>query len=280
MATFTPIVISQTQDNRIVTLRANLDSAFGAGVNVSGTTVNINAGDLVRTGTAPAQIVTARTQSAHSLIVGDQVFIQMAATDSNFASGGKYVQTVPDANHFTYNEQGTNASSSQSATATEAVAPISGYSDDGLFSNGTSGGPDTPPGAAAANRAAVKQLSLSLIGALMQNFKLTQLITNHGGLPGSTSFSTGGGTVLMMASGSGYTSTIGTISVTLSVDSAAVGTLQLTANEVSSHKAFVPIFIVLSGLAAGTHSLTFAATSGTIVDGNDPYNVTLLEIPV
>jgi hypothetical protein len=64
---------------------------------------------------------------------------------------------------------------------------------------------------------------------------------------------------------------------TLTVDGFLRGTINVYTNEASSHKCLVADATVVTGLAAGAHSLTVATTSS--VDFNDFSNVMVLEVP-
>ena len=102
----------------------------------------------------------------------------------------------------------------------------------------------------------------------------------QGGLPVSGSFTTHGGTVWMTVTGSGYASTAGTIiGATISVDGVSRSTMKIFANAATTHLAFVPVTFMITGLAAGSHTVLIAAISGTTTDTNDFFNVDLIEFP-
>lgn len=101
-----------------------------------------------------------------------------------------------------------------------------------------------------------------------------------GALPLSATFTTNGGTVMITASGSGFSSPgSGVIGMNVLVDGVNRGVSRTFTNEPSSHKAFVTTQIVISNLAAGSHALQLAALGGTSTDFNDFFDVSVLELP-
>jgi len=100
-----------------------------------------------------------------------------------------------------------------------------------------------------------------------------------GALPRTTAaFSTGGGTLLIFASGSGW-SAGGQIGMGIQVDAVTKGYAKSFTNEASSHKAFVANPLVVAGIAAGLHTITLVSWNSTSTDVNDFFNVTVLELP-
>jgi len=107
----------------------------------------------------------------------------------------------------------------------------------------------------------------------------TTVINAFGALPQTNNFTTGGGTLVISASGSGYASTSDTlIGMDISVDGVVIDSCVLTANPASVHLAFAPKTFVKTGLAAGSHQLVLSPRSGTITD-NDSFCVTVMELP-
>ena len=282
---FTALTLNTTQVARLATFAANLDSVFGAGANVSGTTVSIGIGRMTRSTTTTPATITVVTTTAHNFVANDMVDIEYTGSpDPNYKVGPKTIATVTGSHTFTYFDPTTGvttAASTQPATVIKHIAQINGYADDGLMSNGIQGGPDTPPGLAGVNRVLVKGMYMSVLSALMQGWKLTQVITQVVGLPGPTGFTTSGGTVLFMMSGSGWTSSAGTtIGVSVFIDGNPIGTLQCFSNPINTHLAFIPTYVVLSNLSAGSHTISFTKFTDTNVDSADQFNVTTLEIPI
>jgi len=100
----------------------------------------------------------------------------------------------------------------------------------------------------------------------------------------SALFTTGGGTLLIIASGSGWTRTPGKIGMSIAVDGTIKGYANSYSNETYSHKAFTTNPLVVSGIAAGKHTITLAPLfgglapfGGTVTDVNDFFSVTVLE---
>jgi hypothetical protein len=112
-------------------------------------------------------------------------------------------------------------------------------------------------------------------------WNLQQPMSNTAGpLPLSASFTTHGGTVLLIVSGSGYTLTAATIiGANIVVDGTSRGTLKVYANAASTHLPFVPVELVLTGLTSGSHTLSLTAISGTSSDANDTFSVAVIEFP-
>ncbi|MDD5091461.1 MAG: hypothetical protein PHQ23_11170 [Candidatus Wallbacteria bacterium] len=114
-------------------------------------------------------------------------------------------------------------------------------------------------------------------------WKVTQVMDAVTGAMPKTSaaFATGGGTLLIIASGSGYWNALGGAQIGMSValDAVIKGYCKVYTNEASSHRAFTTNPIVATGIAAGNHTITVASWNGTASDANDFYNVTVLELP-
>jgi hypothetical protein len=104
-------------------------------------------------------------------------------------------------------------------------------------------------------------------------------VTTANGLPLSGSFSSNGGSLLIMASGSGFAAAAGVIGMNISVDGSVRGTARSFTNEPSSHKAFVSTHLFITGLAAGSHTLNLDPLSGTRTDFNDFFDVAIMELP-
>ena len=112
---------------------------------------------------------------------------------------------------------------------------------------------------------------------------VTQPIYNWQGplpLDGDPFTPTRDGTILLLASGSGWsTDEGGLIGMNILVNESLVGTSQVFTNEERSHKAFIPICVPLSGLTPGQPAtVRLEALDGTTTDYNDYFNVTVVEI--
>ena len=113
-------------------------------------------------------------------------------------------------------------------------------------------------------------------------FKSTTLMTSRPGpLPLQTQFTSSGGTLLVFASGSGFRNgSSGVIGMTIRINGSIMATNNGFTNEGSSHKAFPAIFVTVTSVGAGTHTLELVQRDGnTITDFNDFFNVAILELP-
>jgi hypothetical protein len=99
-------------------------------------------------------------------------------------------------------------------------------------------------------------------------------------LPRSGTFSSSGGVLLVLASASAFNQAAGgTMHVDVTLDGNVVGALQGFTNEASSHKALTSNPIVLTGIAAGKHTVALSLAKGD-TDGNDYSAVTVVELPL
>jgi hypothetical protein len=129
------------------------------------------------------------------------------------------------------------------------------------------------------------------------NWKMADVISAIGPLPAQGTYTSSGGKLLIMASGSGYRASSnanpGRTGMEVKVDGNFVAFAGTFTNDLDSHKAFVTDYAVLSGLAAGPHTIRVEAFSNsadcgstapataycTSTDGNDLYHVSVMEIP-
>jgi hypothetical protein len=89
-----------------------------------------------------------------------------------------------------------------------------------------------------------------------------------------------GGTLLISAAGSGWSKTKDQkIGMNVLVNGNQVGTAQVWTNEAESHKAFVPAFEVLNKVRKGQVNIKLEPLSGTEIDQNDYFRVTVEEQP-
>ncbi len=127
-------------------------------------------------------------------------------------------------------------------------------------------------------------------------FGATRVINRLGPLPREGTFTSKGGTVLILASGSGYRANAqgpGWIGMSVKVDGNAVGQPTAYANEKDSHRAFVDDYIVLGDLPAGQHTIRLEAAYDntrcnttnesdinfcTVTDFADLFRVSVVEI--
>ena len=153
-----------------------------------------------------------------------------------------------------------------------------------VFLNGTTGGTPALPVQFAApvyNAAfeAFMRASFISISRMMLSF---QAFNNQvGPMPlTSGSFTTRGQTLLVLASGSGFHASPGQlIGMNIQVDGVTKGVSRVYTNEASSHKAFVMNPLLVTGIAAGAHTLSLTALGTTSTDANDIFNATVIELP-
>ena len=112
-------------------------------------------------------------------------------------------------------------------------------------------------------------------------FGAKEVIVDHGPLPlDGTYYKHGGGTLLISAAGSGWSSDKDQlIGMNVYVDNRKVGTAQVWTNEAASHKAFVPVFAVVNNVSKGKHTIKLEPLGGTKTDQNDFFRVTVEEQP-
>lgn len=124
--------------------------------------------------------------------------------------------------------------------------------------------------------------NVKVIGKLeVPRFHTVLAINTGGPLPlTSSAFSTSGGTLVLSFSGSGFAGAPNTmLGMSVLLDGNFVDQTGLFANNPGMHLAFVSKQWVLTGIAAGSHTVTLTADSGTATDYNDIFNVTVTELP-
>jgi len=114
-------------------------------------------------------------------------------------------------------------------------------------------------------------------------WKVTAVLSNAaGGLPLTGTFTSSGGTLLILVSGSGYTVTTGLhligMSVTLDNSDTPLGNVQTFINQASCHQSFIPATFIVS-VTAGEHAITLTALNNNTYTDNDFFNVTVMELP-
>lgn len=115
---------------------------------------------------------------------------------------------------------------------------------------------------------------------IVKNTVPTQVMSmTHGPLPLSGQFTTNGGTVLMLVSGSGFSAGTNLFIMNITVDGTLRGQCGEFANEINSHKA-MPTAMLVFKPAAGSHTVTLSASTNMSTDGNDHFSVAVIEFPV
>ena len=111
-------------------------------------------------------------------------------------------------------------------------------------------------------------------------WKATNVVNSAGPLTLNKSFTTSGGTLVIAASGTGYSTTAGaTIGMDIKLDGTTIDSCLIYANPSATHMAFLPKTIVKTGVAAGSHTLVLAAHGSTTTDTTDNFCVTVQELP-
>jgi hypothetical protein len=67
--------------------------------------------------------------------------------------------------------------------------------------------------------------------------------------------------------------------MTVKLDGSAIDQTGIFANQSGMHLAFVSKEWVLTGIPAGSHTVTLEPMAGTFTDGGDIFNVTITEMP-
>lgn len=153
-----------------------------------------------------------------------------------------------------------------------------------IFLNGTSGGtPLLPvqfaPGIYDPAFESFMRATYIAVTRLMQSFQAFN--DSAGALPKTSgAFTTRGQTLLVIASGSGYHAVGGAlIGMNIQIDGVNKGVSRVFTNEANSHKAFVMNPLIVTGIAAGAHTVSLTALAGTLGDANDIFNATVIELP-
>ena len=100
----------------------------------------------------------------------------------------------------------------------------------------------------------------------------------RGSLPVRGTFSSNGGQLMVIASGSGWGCPAGGyIGMSISIDGTEHGYAKSYTNEAASHKAFVMNPLVVGVIGAGNHTVMLSSWNGTCTNEGDFYSVTIVE---
>lgn len=115
-------------------------------------------------------------------------------------------------------------------------------------------------------------------------FDAKEVIDQAGPLPLEGTYTSKGGTLVISASGSGYTSSdyggyVGNMGMDIYVDGVHVGWAGKYQNETGQHQPFVSDYVVVDQLPAGQHTIKLSPWYVTQTNSGDPFNVTVVEIP-
>jgi hypothetical protein len=102
-------------------------------------------------------------------------------------------------------------------------------------------------------------------------------VVNDAPYPFTATFTSKGGKHAVKFAGSGWRTTGGKISVDLLMDGNVIATASTFTNEVNSHKALVPVTVLIS-MTPGPRTFSAApSSSATKIDSNDYFTVTVSE---
>jgi len=184
------------------------------------------------------------------------------------------------------------SASSPSGKAADFIGNVSITGNETVNGNETVTGNAAVTGFTTLNNGATINNSTTINGNLnvsgnlnMPRFKSTIVINQVGPLPiTSGSFTTSGGTLLVYYSGSGYADFFGSlngmIGMTVAIDGGFIDNTAIYANNAGMHLAFVAKQWVLTGIPAGTHTISLTAMNAkTLSDSQDIYYVSVVEMP-
>lgn len=118
----------------------------------------------------------------------------------------------------------------------------------------------------------------SILGQL-QNVTADTQDGSGGATIAQVQFESSGGPLLVRTALSVWTQQEGPLSVGIQVDGTSAGFAQIFANQTGAHMPTVVNDLVVTGIAAGSHTLNLMAEANTITDQNDRVSVLILEFP-
>lgn len=112
-------------------------------------------------------------------------------------------------------------------------------------------------------------------------FKVTEIWNSVQNIPPVTNFTTSGGTVMLNIAAMAFQTTgnPATLTINVVVDGNIVTTLKGFASQNSSQIPLTANFKVITGLAAGNHTISIVPVLPTQIDGNSYISASLLELP-
>jgi hypothetical protein len=112
-------------------------------------------------------------------------------------------------------------------------------------------------------------------------WKVTRLFDRRRGpLPVEAQFTSNGGTLVVFTSGSGWRTSGGMMSLQISIDDKPSMFIDVTNNELNSHKTFPTTVGIVPELVAGQHTFRISSWEGTTTtDENDRFYATIMELP-
>lgn len=151
-----------------------------------------------------------------------------------------------------------------------------------IYATGTLADQDLTISSRGAGKLVFKGTKLEFNGTISSSkWRATQVINQkQGPLPIDGTFTSGGGTLVIIFSGSAWASTGNRLGLLVSLDGTQVGSSQVSTNELTSHKSFPANILVIPNIAAATtHKITLSAAANTTTDSWDFFNVAVLELP-
>jgi hypothetical protein len=95
----------------------------------------------------------------------------------------------------------------------------------------------------------------------------------------SESFATMGGPLLITVSGTAFGNVVESLGIDVAVDANLLGSVNVYAGEIASHKTFPSVTFYVVGIPAGlSHTIVLTAQAGTQTDINDYYDVIVEEL--
>lgn len=112
-------------------------------------------------------------------------------------------------------------------------------------------------------------------------FKVSEIWNNAQGVPTSSSFTCGGGTLMLNISAMAYqiTGIPSTLTIQVLIDGLFVTNLKGFASQNSSQIPLSSNFKVITGLSAGTHTIQLVTVAPTLMDSNSYTSASILELP-
>jgi hypothetical protein len=121
------------------------------------------------------------------------------------------------------------------------------------------------------------------IGGKIQSgmWRVTHVFDRKAGpLPITADFTTGGGTLVVLFTGTAFRANAGFVNLVMSIDNQDSMWIDLYTNEGNSHKTLPLQFRILSGISAGNHTLKIDKYgTSTVSDANDRFYAMVLELP-
>ena len=126
----------------------------------------------------------------------------------------------------------------------------------------------------------VMEMNGPIVQAQLQNVTANSQDGSGGATIAETTFESNGGTLLVRVALSVWTGSIGQmLYVGIQVDNTSLGFAQIYANPANTHMPTVVNDLVLTNVAAGSHTLNLMAEANVVTDQNDRVSVLILELP-